>query len=192
MKATVKPARMSYLKFEDARVLMQATSISEVLSVAQEVIGRMPTPIRWIGGPLTSGTNPHEVNRANIHRAILWSKEQGISTFNYLIFQKHVLHIARRDFWKRLPLRERVKRRIKHRGRRFLSTEEEYGCQRRLLEEFYTPLFKQAMIGELWLLSGWYASLNAWHLRRFCLEHGIRVYEVPAERALVPKGLMPL
>lgn len=165
--------RMSYMTGRDLIELCSAQTVQEVVSIAIVVIGRMPKPRRWVAGPVTSGTrHPHE-NRRRLHSVILHYKEQGLTTINYLPFQKRALKIITNEVA----------------GKKHPSLMDHFRIQERLRDEFYAPIFMSGCVEELRIMPGSQASLNVHWMRDFAVAKKIPVRFIPVEvLAVILKG----
>jgi len=155
----MKTVKMNYLTDDEQAALMVARTMGEIVEIALAVLERMPQPVRWVAGPLTSGRRTAEENRKRLHRTIFHYKEIGATTFNYLPFQRRAMQIA--------------------------SKVQEGGIQERLRDELYAPIFRSGKIAELRIMPGSDASLNVHWMRGFASAKGIPIRFIPTE--LVPK-----
>ena len=191
--------KMSYMTKEDAESLALKRTMPEVFAFAIEVLDRMPQPVRWIAGPITSGTRTAKENRLRLRDTIFSYRENGIVAFNYLPFRVRAMQILSRE-----PVEKTVWDLTKKRssqslvwlsktfhlhwlfGDRFFE-DEDVILQQRLLEELYLPLFKSGKIRKLLIMPGSEASLNVQGLRSFAIAEDIPIGIIP-ER-LIPKIL---
>lgn len=158
--------RLSYLTTADIDKLWATMTIAEVVEIALDVLGRMPQPVRWVAGPLTSGRRTPAENRTRLHRMILHYKEENWATFNYLPFQRRAMQILRR------------------RAKGHLSKDDEQQLQEALRDELYAPIFKSGMIAKLYIMPNAGASLNVHWMRGFACARNIPTWLIPEE--LVP------
>jgi hypothetical protein len=155
-------ARLSYYAMGDLVDISLARTLRELVIVALRVLNRMPRPICWVAGPITSGRTGQEENRKRLRDTILRLKVQGKATFNYLPLQKRAMRILRGN------------------GGVALSAAEESRFQERLRDELYAPIFQSGRIDELYLVPRFTGSLNARWMRKFALTHrGMKIKYVP-------------
>ena len=150
---------------EDIEYIRTAITLGQLARKAIEILGRMPKPIRWVAGPLTSGTRPPSENRERLHRTILQYKVRGTTTFNYLPFERRAKEILKWETSRGMELTKRQR----------LKTQE------RLRDEFYAPIFASGLIGELRIMPGSDASLNVQWMKGYAKAKGINVKEIPPE-----------
>jgi len=156
-----------YLTQYEPYELASRITIAEVLEMVLTVMDRMPRPVRWIAGPLTSGRRTPEENRKRLLRTIYLNKEKA-ATFNYLPFQRRAMQILRKEY-----------------GKKPLSEDQKIDLQIKLRDQFYEPIFKSGRIGELRIMPGSDASLNVHWMMQFAKANGILARFIPEE--LVPK-----
>ncbi len=147
-----KPApKMIYLSRDDIEFIRNAMSLRQLAGKAIEVMTRMPGPIRWVAGPLTSGTMSPAKNRERLHRTILHYKVRGVPTFNYLPFERRARAILQWEIG---------------RGSN-LSRKQHLRLQERLRDGFYAPIFASGFVGELRIMPGSDESLNVQWMRGY-------------------------
>ncbi len=150
----------SDLSQKDFIRIRSSKTLEELVVIALEVMRRMPPPISWVSGPITSGGRTPEENRRRLKSVILNLKRNGEAVFNYLPFEKQAEKILRRQFGKgRLP----------------------GVAQHKLLNEFYAPVFGSGYIKKLRLLPRWDSSCNAMWKHAFAKARGIPIVYVPKE-----------
>ena len=161
-----------YATREDIEEICIAPTIEDVLKIVFRVMERMPGRILWIAGPLTSGSRSPEENRKRLLRTITHYKERGMTTLNYLPFQRRAMEIVQYEIRSKKP--------------------KGIDPQERLRGEFYEPIFKSGKIGELRIMAGSEASLNVMWMRGYASataqnppKQRIKVHFIPRE--LVPK-----
>jgi hypothetical protein len=155
----MEPIKMMYITDRELTDLAVTRTIEEVVEIALAVLERMPQPVRWVAGPITSGERTPEENRRRLHRTILRYKEGGVATFNYLPFQRRAIQI--------------------------LSRAKRENVQERLRDELYAPIFKSGKIAELRIMPNSDASLNVYWMWGFASAEGIPIRFIPRE--LVPR-----
>lgn len=144
-----------YITDRELADLAIARTVGEVAEIALAVLERMPQPVRWVAGPITSGERTPEENRKRLHRTILQYKEVGAITFNYLPFQRQALKI--------------------------LSRAKLENAQERLRDELYAPIFRSGRIAELRIMPNSDASLNVHWMWGFASAEGIPIKFIPRE-----------
>jgi len=165
VKRLEQAPKMSYLRKKDLEYIRTAITLDQLVEKAVEVLDRMPKPVRWIAGPLTSGSRSPAENRERLHCAILRYKVRGVPTFNYLPFERRAKDILE---WEA------------GRGAN-LSDGQSLKVQERLRDEFYAPIFASGLIGELRIMPGSYASLNVQWMRGYAKAKGMHIRMIPAE-----------
>jgi hypothetical protein len=155
----MKPNKMIYITGVELAYLATTRTVGEVVEIALTVLQRMPQPVRWVAGPITSGERTPEENRKRLHRTILRYKEGGAVAFNYLPLQRRVMQI--------------------------LSRAKSANAQERLRDEFYAPIFKSGKIAELRIMPDSGASLNVHWMWGFARASDIPIRFIPEE--LVPE-----
>ena len=161
-------AKISYYAVDDLVDISNARTLTELVRIALIVLFRMPSPIYWVAGPITSGSRTSKENRCRLHDTILFFKIGKITTLNYLPLQKQAVKILRQEF-----------------GDRKLSKMEDYGLQERLRDELYVPIFRSGKIDALCIMPESKMSLNVQWMRGFFHASGILIKLIP-ER-LIPK-----
>lgn len=156
---------MSYLNKVDLEYIRRAVTLNQLVKKAIEVLGRMPKPIRWVAGPLTSGSCSPAENRKRLHCTILRYKVHGIPTFNYLVFERRAKEILEWEIVRGMDLTERQRLKV----------------QERLRDEFYAPIFASGLIGELRIMPDSHASFNVQWIRGYAKAKGIPMRVIPAE-----------
>ena len=159
---------MNYFSPDDIDDIAAAEKIEELVSIALSVLDRMPKPVCWVGGPMTTGLRTNEDNKERLRQTILRFKEQGATVFNYLPLQKKAMDILRREF-----------------GDEQLLRDQEHQLQERLRDELYAPIFESGKINELRIMPQSGASFNVQWMRGFARGKGITIKLIPEE--LVPK-----
>ncbi len=142
---------MIYLCEEDLEFIRGAINLNQLAKKAVEVMRRMPGPVRWVAGPLTSGTMFPAENRERLHRTILHYKVRGVPTFNYLPFERRARAILQWEIGRRSGL----------------SQKQQLKLQKRLRDELYAPIFASGLIGELRIMPGSDESLNVQWMRGY-------------------------
>ena len=158
----------NYYTFKDVEKIGDAKTVEEVVEIALEIFERMPTPIFFIMGAITSGKNSSEENKTRLRNIFSLLKKKNASAPNYL------------------PLLTKAKK-ILHgeSGVKAPKKNEGYVLQLRLQEDFYKPiLFRMKGRIKLALMPMWESSSNCWIIRRFALENKIRVFLIQ-ERSVV-------
>lgn len=157
----MKKKVISYYRPRDFIDLANARRVEEPVEIASRLLARMPDPVYWVAGPLTSGPRKSEENRARLHATILQFKKKGAATIDYLPLQMQTLKILRREA-----------------GGVPLSNAEEHKLQERLRDELYAPIFRSGKIKKLFLMPGSESSLNAQWMRGFAHARGIPVRRI--------------
>lgn len=160
--------KIIYYELNDLAGVAVAKTIKELISIAFIVLSRMPQPVCWIAGPITSGKRKQEKNRERLRDTICLLKMEGATVFNYLPLQQRAMKILRKEFGDRQP-----------------TDAEEYGLQERLRDELYAPIFRSGMIHMLLLMPQSETSLNVHWMRGFAHAVGIPVKCIPEK--IVPK-----
>jgi len=157
---TKSAVRLSYLTPGDLIDIADAKGLEELVTIALDVFRRMPKPVTWVAGPISSGGRTPEENRRRLKAVIIRLKMNGETVFNYLPFEKQAEKILRKQFGDgRLP----------------------EAAQRKLLHEFYEPIFRSGYIKKLRLLPRWDRSCNAMWKYAFARAIGITVVYIPKE-----------
>ena len=165
MNKSEQMPRLSYLQKKDIEYICAAITLNQLAKKAIEILGRMPKPVRWVAGPITSGTLPVSENRKRLHRTILRYKVRGIPTFNYLPFERRAMEILEWETTRGLNLTDKQRLRV----------------QERLRDEFYAPIFASGLVGELRIMPGSDESLNVQWKKGYAKARGIGVKDIPPE-----------
>ncbi len=168
MKRLEHVPRISYLQMKDVEYIRTAVTLKQLAKRAIEVLGRMPKPVRWVAGPLTSGSLSPSENRKRLHRAILRYKVRGTITFNYLPFERRAREILEWETSRGMDFTDRQRLKV----------------QERLRDEFYAPIFASGLVGELRIMPDSDASLNVQWMKGYAKAKGIGVKDIPPD--LVP------
>lgn len=161
--------KISYFTPDDVASIAGTKTIEELVRIVLDVLARMPKPVYWVAGPITSGPLTEKTNRRRLHKTIMELKMEGAAVLNHLPLQAKAMNILRRES-----------------GGRHLSKAEEHKLQERLRDEFYAPIFQSGKIGALCLMPNSEGSLNVQWKRGFAHGRGIPVKKIPEK--LVPKA----
>ncbi len=159
---------LSYYGEDDLIDISNAQTLEELVRIALTVLSRMPKPVFWVAGPITSGSRTNEENRKRLRDTIERFKIKGVTVINHLLLQKQATKILKREF-----------------GYRKLSKMEEYKLQERLRDKLYAPIFQSGKIDTLCLMPSSERSLNVQWKLGFAHAKGIPIKSIPEE--LVPK-----
>lgn len=163
----------SYYRPSDlAEAASKNATIGTLVCIALAVLSRMPRPVYWVAGPVSSGPRMEAENRRRLRDTILELKIEGAAAFNYLPLLVQAMNILRRGM-----------------GDRTLSRAEEYALQLQLCEEFHAPIFRSQMIDVVCVLPDSEESLNVQWMRGFACANGIKIK--PIREELVPKAKKP-
>ncbi len=152
--------KISYYTPEDIVGISEARTVEDLTRIALVVLSRMPKPVYWVAGPITSGQRTARENRKRLRDTILCLKIKGITTLNYLPLQKQATKILRREF-------------------------EDVKLQEKLRDKLYAPIFRSGKIDGLCVMPQSEKSLNVQWMRGFVHASGISVKFIPEK--LVPK-----
>ncbi len=123
-----------YWQEEDFQAREDAKTYNDLLIIALRILDRMPEPRVQICGPIsTGGKGSIEANIAEFEKAILYFSAQGENVFDQMPFEEAM---------------QRIKKDV-------------VGYDKRLLNEFYLPIFKSGKIKKLLFLPGWKSSEGA-------------------------------
>jgi hypothetical protein len=166
MRAVVKrkKKKMCYLTGANIADVSLAKTLEKLVRLAVGVMMRMPQPVAWVGGPISSGPLTYAENRARMRAVVVSLKKEGVTVFNHLPFEKRAEQLLAEEFKKsvnggRLPVQ----------------------AQRELRDDFYVPIFTSGRVRILYLLPDWPFSLNALWQNKFAEEAGIPVIRVPED-----------
>jgi len=127
---------LQYWSVEDREELNRARSYSDLLVIAERVIGRMPKPVAQVCGPITTGGLGSFVkNIAVLKKTIETLALAGKSVFDQTPFQEQMQYIKDAN-----------------------GNGSDYDHE--LLREFYQPLFEKKLIDELYFIPGWESSVG--------------------------------
>ncbi len=157
----------TYLTDDEKAKLSVARTIGELVEIGLAMLERMPQPVRWVAGPLTSGKRTPQENRRRLNLTIFRSKEVGATTFNYLPFQRRAMQILHQE------LRGCI-----------LTRGEERKLQEQLRDELYVPFFESGKITELCIMPDSEESLNVHWMWGFASARHI-------PRKFIPEHLVP-
>lgn len=161
----MKPQRrLVYLTISDLDRMVVARDIEELAAIAIEVLRRLPQPVCWVAGPITSGGRKPEENRRRLSALIFRLKNLGISAFEYVPFQKQAMKLLKREF-----------------GKEDLSLGEQRQLQEQLRDRLYVPIFQSGLIAEVRLMPQSESSLNAQWMRGFARCQKIPIIHVAEE-----------
>lgn len=112
----------------------KARNLSELLSVAYEILDSMPAPVSLVSGPITTGGRGSVAENLKIMEETIRSLESsGEHIFNQIPFETKVAELASRHDGYFMPV----------------------------LEEFFLPIFKSGKIAKIFFMSGWDSSTGA-------------------------------
>lgn len=142
-----------YWTEEDRADVERATKFGELSVVARRIVARMPEPVFFVCGPISSGgLGSVEANLARFARAIRYLRDREFSVFNQLPFEQALFEIKR-------------------------SKPADGGVQ--LLNEFYLPLFESGLIRIMLFMQGWESSFGASWERERASELRIPILDLP-------------
>lgn len=119
----------------DTKELAEATTYSELFSIAKRIIERMHQPVGQVCGPITTGgSGSHTDNLRKLEAMIVGLQEHGLELFDQVPFQFQIEKIA---------------------------AEKGGTNEQELLEGFYLPLFEQRLIQTLYFLPNWESSVGS-------------------------------
>lgn len=118
----------------DERDTRNARTYEALCEVAMRVLERIPEPVEFVCGPIsTGGAGSQRKNIAIFKRYIAWLEREGHHVFNQMPFEKALWQLFRK-FGKDPD---------------------------RLLHEFYLPLFESGLFGTFYFIPGWEGSHGA-------------------------------
>ena len=137
-----------YWTLEDIQALDDAKTYNDLLVIALRILGKMPEFIIQMCGPIsTGGKGTVEANIAEFDKAIYHFTNQGENVFDQMPFE--------------VPM-QRIKKDVK-------------GYDKRILNEFYLPIFKSGKIKKLIFLPDWKSSKGARWEHRQAKKLGIEI-----------------
>ena len=161
-------AKISYYEKSDLISISKAKTLEELVEIGLKVLYRMPRPVYWIAGPITSGPRTEKQNRKRLRNTITYFKMREVTTLNYLPLQKQAVKILEKEW-----------------DGRIVSKREEYRLQEKLRDSLYAPIFRSGKIDGLCVMPDSEMSLNVHWIRGFAHGRGISVKRIPEK--LVPK-----
>jgi len=124
-----------YWDKRDIEETAQAETYADLYIIARRILSRIPHPIVQLCGPISSGgAGSIEENLKRFDATITKLQSDGLSIFNQVPFEH--------------PMQR-------------LKEKEGVSWSMRLLEEFYLPIFENALVDELHFLPDWQSSKGA-------------------------------
>lgn len=121
---------------ENHKDLLKSSTYKELLSIALDVLGRMPQPIGQVCGPIsTGGAGSIEENLKAFDNTIRKLQESGHNVFNQMPFEEPMQIIK--------------------------ESRESEGYDDSLLEDFYLPIFESGLVHRLFFMPDWQSSYGA-------------------------------
>ena len=147
---------LKYWKFHNMLELKSAGNYSDLREIALDVLQRMPQPVGEVCGPISSGGKGSiEENMKYFNETILKLIQQGYSIFNQMPFE--------------IPMQ-------KLKEKSGLSKED---ANRKLLEEFYYPIFDSKLIKIVYFMHNWKTSHGARIERERAIQRNIKIIDLP-------------
>ena len=148
----------------DRKALSQATSFTDLATLALDILQRFPGNVYMVSGPIsTGGVGTLEGNRKVFERVIeLLATEQSANIFSQMPFEDKIVELYRQ--W-------------------HLDNPTEKYCMP-ILDEFYDRLFSAGKVGSLHFIHGWGGSFGAKWEHDNCDRWGIERHYLPRELSL--------
>ena len=127
----------NYLTESDRDQMKAAQTYEELLAVALDILKRLPQPVGFVCGPVTSGgAGSIEANLKRIEDAIIKLEENGVTIFAQTPFEEEI---------------ERLRA-------VYEESRDEYP---ELLDQFFVPIFSSGLIQTFYFLPDWESSKGA-------------------------------
>lgn len=127
---------------------------AQMKAFALEMLGRLPSPVVQVCGPLTTGgRGSFEANIAMFHEGVQLLAQQGKTIFDQRPFE--------------IPMQK------------LKTIRQDPGYAYELLDEFYLPVFESGLVHELHFLPGWESSTGARWEHEQAQRLGIAIFYLP-------------
>ena len=149
---------LRYWKFHNFLDLKKATTYSDLGKIATDVLQNMPQPIGQVCGPIsTGGCDSVEENLKYFNLTIEELNRRGYIVFNQMPFE--------------VPMQEM-------KIATGLPKEE---ANKKLLEEFYYPIFESGLIKRLYFMHSWKTSHGSRIERQRAIDRRISIETLPVD-----------
>jgi len=142
--------KISYYTVDDLADIAEAKTLEKLVVIAITVLSRMPEPIYWVAGPITSGPLSVKENKKRLRDTIERFKIKGLTTLNYLPLRKQAIKILQGQF-----------------------------KQEKLRDKLYAPIFQSGKIEGLCVMPHSEMSLNVQWMRGFFHASGMTIKKIP-------------